>query len=590
MARKIALIAPNCKPADHKVDCRMVALVALSIVVGTGGALGAWVLLKMIAIATNLFWFGQFSWADANILNAHHGINTLVAPVLGSLIIGIMARYGSEKIKGHGIPEAIESILYNESRMSLKVAVLKPFSAAISIGSGGPFGAEGPIIMTGGALGSLFAQSFHLSAAERKTLLVAGATAGMTAIFNTPLAAALLGLEVLLFEWKPRSFVPVVTAVLISWCWRFLLFKPGPLFAFTALSHVNATMTGWAALIGLLTGGFAILLSNSLYCIEDLFQRLPIHWMWWPALASVVVGVGGVIEPRALGTGYGNIQDLLNADMLFQAALILLAVKSVIWLISLGSGTSGGVVAPLLILGGAVGSLCGSVLPGEPGVYAMLGMAGILSGAMRAPLTGAIFAVEVTGHFNLLPAALAASMMAYAVSVLSMSRSIFTERLARRGYPISQEYVVDPLETTTASEIMTSTPTVIKATARLDNVTQLFLKNNAHHNYPVTDNEGKFLGIISRIDILQWFNEKKHGDETIAGKISETPPYSAAPNTKIGDIADYFFNTQSELIAVVDPATHLIVGVVTRHDLLKARSFRHLAETIRTRTFISMRT
>jgi H+/Cl- antiporter ClcA len=352
-------ISKSPKLADHSADWRMLWLAAAALIVGSFGALGAAILLSLIAAATNLFWFGRFSMAPARISDNALGLAVLVIPVLGSLIIGFMARFGSEKIRGHGIPEAIETILYGESRLSLKVAVLKPLSSAISIGSGGPFGAEGPIIMTGGAIGSLFAQCFCLSAAERKTLLVSGATAGMTAIFGTPVAAILLAVEVLLFEWKPRSFVPVVISALVSSAWRPLLVGTGPLFPFAAPMPVDAVAMPMALGVGVLVGLEAALLSGLLYRVEDLFHRLPIHWMWWPALGGIVVGIGGLADVRVLGAGYQTIQALLDGSMALRAIFTLLFVKAVVWLVALGSGTSGGVLAPLLILGGALGLLLG---------------------------------------------------------------------------------------------------------------------------------------------------------------------------------------------------------------------------------------
>ena len=354
----------------------MLVLAAMALVTGTGGAVAAWILLHLIALVINLFWFQRISAAPASIVDAASGPLVLIAPVAGSLIVGLMARFGSDKIRGHGIPEAIEAILYGESKLSLQVAILKPLSSAISIGSGGPFGAEGPIIMTGGAIGSLFAQRFHLTAAERKTLLVAGAAAGMTAIFGTPAAAILLAIEVMLFEWKPRSFVPVIVSALVAFAWRPLLVSKGPLFPFDGALSPDAATLLVAAALGTIAGAFASLLSTALYRIEDGFHRLPIHWMWWPAMGAVVVGVGGLLEPRVLGAGYASIQDLLDGRLLLAAMITLLLVKAIVWLVALGSGTSGGVLAPLLILGGALGGISGHWLPGGSGPWAMIGMAG----------------------------------------------------------------------------------------------------------------------------------------------------------------------------------------------------------------------
>jgi len=561
----------------------MVLLAAMALVVGTGGALGAWALLKLIALATNLFWFGRFSTDHALITDASVGLWVIAIPVIGGLIVGLMARFGSDKIRGHGIPEAIEAILYGESRLSLKVAILKPISSAISIGSGGPFGAEGPIIMTGGAIGSLFAQCFRLSAAERKTLLVAGAAAGMTAIFNTPLAAVLLAIEVLLFEWKPRSFVPVVVAVLVAWAWRPLLIGTGPMFPFVAEMPAELWTVAAAVGAGLLTGIEAALLSNALYRIEDLFHRLPVHWAWWPAIGAVAVGFGGLIDAHVLGAGYASIQALLDGSLAIQVVVALLAVKAIVWLVALGSGTSGGVLAPLLILGGAAGCLIGQVLPGEAGFWAMIGMAGIMSGAMRAPMTGALFAAELTGHFAALPLTIAAAGAAYGISVLLMRRSILTEKIARRGRHILQEYTVDPLDMVQAGQLMTRDPATLPGTMPVIEALAFFREQAAHRSYPVVDGEGRLLGLVSRSDALRWRGTEVADDATLAETLSDASQPFAYPESPSGVVADLIVETGVGRIPIVDPGTRRVIGILSRQDLLKARSAHRAAETRRSR-------
>lgn len=567
------------KLSDHTVTKRVIILALMGILIGTGGAFGAIVLLHLIALMTNLFWYHQFSFAEHLMPGNAGALHILAAPVLGSLIIGVMARFGSEKIRGHGIPEAIEAILYSESRMSPKVSVLKPLSSAVSIGSGGPFGAEGPIIMTGGAIGSLFAQLFHLSAAERKTLLVAGAAAGMTAIFNAPIAAVLLALEVLLFEWKPRSFIPVVSAVLVSWCWRNALIGTGAIFPFTWMSHLQPMQLVVAVGIGALTGVIAVALSKSLYRLEEWFHQLPVHWMWWPALGSLVVGVGGIIQPRVLGAGYASIQNLLDGSLAINIIVSLLLVKSIVWLVSLGSGTSGGVVAPLLIIGGAVGAVAALLLPGYGGMLVMAGMAGILSGAMRAPLTGTLFAVEVTGHFDLLPVALGAAVASYAVSVLMMPRSIFTERLARRGHHIVQEFATDTLETTKAREIMTTAPATLPASMPLYQVVAMMSDLHAHHHYPVVDAQGRFIAVVSRKEMIHWQLQQRATDMTLQELIGDEPQISARGDTLCSHIADHLFNEEMGMVVVTDAESGQVKGVITRHDIFRVRYLAKKAES-----------
>lgn len=577
---------PFSKPrtlADHSVDHRMLLLAAAATVVGTGVATGAWLLLKSIGLATNLFWFGRLSAEPAEIADNALGFGVVLIPIAGSLIIGLMARFGSEKIRGHGIPEAIEAILYGESRLSPKVALLKPLSSAISIGSGGPFGAEGPVIMTGGAIGSLFAQRFDLSAAERKTLLVAGAAAGMTAIFGTPVAAILLAIEVLLFEWKPRSFVPVVVSVLVSLALRPLLIGSGALFPFAAATPPGVGPIACALGVGVLVGIEATLLSSLLYRVEDMFHRLPVHWMWWPAIGAAAVGIGGLIDARVLGAGYQSIQALLDGSLALRSMLALLFVKAAVWLIALGSGTSGGVLAPLLIMGGALGVLLGQFLPGAAGFWCMIGMAGIIGGAMRAPLTGAIFAVELTGHFDALPETVAAAVGAYAVSVLLMRRSILTEKIARRGRHILQEYTVDPLDFLQADQVMTRDPTCLAGSCTLSKTVVFFAQEAQHRSYPVVDHELRLLGLVSRSDALEWQSTPERGDTLLQDALSDASQPHGVTTSPIGAIVDLMIETGIGRIPILDPATAQVVGILTRHDLLKARHSSVKAEIVRSR-------
>jgi H+/Cl- antiporter ClcA len=491
-----------------------------------------------------------------------------------------MARFGSDKIRGHGIPEAIETILFGDSKLSLKVALLKPLSSAVSIGSGGPFGAEGPIIMTGGAIGSLFAQLFRLSAAERKTLLVAGATAGMTGIFGTPFASIMLAVELLLFEWKPRSFVPVVTAVLIALAWRPLLVGSGPLFPFAAPTPAGIEPVAISAGIGLITGLLAAFLSFLLYRLEDGFHALPIHWMWWPAIGAVVVGIGGIFDVRVLGAGYGSIQDLVNGDLVVKAVILLLVVKAVVWLVALGSGTSGGILAPLLILGGCAGFLMGQYLPGDPGFWAMIGMAGVMSGTMRAPMTGALFAAELTNHLSALPETIAAGAAAHAISVLVMKRSILTEKIARRGRHILREYTVDALEFLLAGQLMTPDPRTLPGTMSIPDVLRFFAEEAQHRSYPVVDEGGRLLGLVSRTDALKWQVENQREGQ-LAELLSDASTKCAYPETPCGEVADMMVESGVGRVPILDPESRRVVGIISRQDLLKVRSAQRRGEKIR---------
>jgi CIC family chloride channel protein len=574
---------------DFTTDKRVLLLMGMAAIVGTGGALAAWILVSLISLVTNVVWFGNVSIEPSSLANAPRSVWMVAIPAIGGLVIGLMARFGSEKIRGHGIPEAIEAILIGGSRMSPKVALLKPLSSAISIGTGGPFGAEGPIIMTGGAIGSLFAQFFHMSSAERKTLLVAGAAAGMTAIFGTPIAAVMLAVELLLFEWKPRSFIPVAVAAAVSICWRPFLFGDGLLFPTSFHVHLSWWGILLCALMGIVSGLQSGLLTTLLYKIEDAFEQLPIHWMWWPALGGIVVGLGGLIEPRALGVGYDIISDLLGNHIVAKAVVAVLLVKAGIWLVALSSGTSGGVLAPLLILGGALGWLVGLVFPGEPGFWALLGMAAMMGGTMRAPLTGTFFAFEVTGDSSTLVPLLAATVAAYAVTVLLLRRSILTEKIARRGQHITREYGVDPFELTRAGEIMIEAVDTLASSMTVAETCAFFTgQSKTHRLYPVIEDDGRLSGVVSRGDVLRWQGDRELAGQSLGERVSDASIPFGHPGDTVGYIADLMLSADTGRIPIVDPASGKLVGLIARKDLLRLRSSFRSTETDR-RPFLGTR-
>src|SRR2546423_2208029 len=448
-------LQPDDRLGDFTADRRILTLTGMAALIGVISAFVALALLRLIGFFTHLFYYHAIDSRLVSPADNRLGVWALLVPIVGGLIVGLMARYGSERIRGHGIPEALEAILIGQSRMSARVAVLKPLSSAISIGTGGPFGAEGPIIMTGGALGSLFGQAFHLSPAERKTLLVAGAAGGMAAGFGTPLAATLLAVELLLFEWKPRSFVPVACAAAVAAALRVPPPGPGPLFPVPPHTALTADGLVIALALGIAAGFGSGLLTWLVYACEDLFRKVPIHWMWWPLLGGAVIGLGGLLYPRALGVGYDTIHDLLTGQLVGVALVGLMVTKAVIWAVALGSGTSGGVLAPLLIMGGALGALEAHWIPsGDPGLWAALSMGAMMGGTMRAPLTAVAFMVELTHDINVLPGLLVACVAADAVTVLLMKRSILTEKVARRGYHLTREYSANPLHLLRVQDVM----------------------------------------------------------------------------------------------------------------------------------------
>lgn len=566
---------------DFSTDWRVLPISFLAIAIGLIGTAVAWALLRLIGLFTNLFYYHRWNTALVSPAGNPLGVWAVLVPVAGALVIGLMARYGSERIRGHGIPEALESILIHGSRVAPRLAILKPLSSAISIGSGGPFGAEGPIIMTGGAFGSMISQFFSLTSVERKTLLVAGAAAGMSATFASPIAAVLLSVELMLFEWKPRSLVPVALASATAGAARRYILGVGPLFPVPA----HPVFIGpWGLLgcvaCGVLAGALSGLLTGAVYAAEDAFHKLPIHWMWWPAIGGLVVGLGGLIFPQALGVGYDTIGALLKGDVAQNVILGVLLVKSIIWAVSLGSGTSGGVLAPLLMMGGALGGVEAMYLPYEgAGFWPLVSMAAILGGTMRSPLTGIVFALELTHDVNVLLPLLVASVIAHAFTVLLLKRSILTEKIARRGYHLSREYAVDPLEILFVRDAMRTNLVAFQSDSSLEQVRTVLSAKQAPRGqrlYPVVDEDRRLRGVVTRSDLGNWLDNLHRGNETLAEVVAD--PVVAHPDEPLRVVVYRMAETGLTRFPVVERGDERkLLGVIGLRDLLSART-RNLSE------------
>jgi CIC family chloride channel protein len=562
---------------DFTTTWRVVPISLLAIAIGVVSAYVALGLLRLIGFFTNLFFYGRIRFDLVSPAGHHLGAFVILIPVIGGLIVGLMARFGSDRIRGHGIPEAIEAILLRGAKVEPKVAILKPVSAAIAIGSGGPFGAEGPIIMTGGAFGSLIAQFFHLTSAERKTLLVAGAAAGMSATFAAPFAAILLSVELLLFEWKPRSFIPVVFASITAEAARIHLLGPGPLFNVPA--HTVAFNPGvlfGCLLTGLLAGALSAALTGLVYGVEDAFAHLKkIHWMWWPAIGASAVGIGGLIYPRALGVGYDVIGQLLQGDASLKLILGVLLVKSLMWGISLGSGTSGGVLAPLLMMGASLGALESLFLPYQgAGFWQLIAMGAILGGTMRSPLTGVIFSFELTSDYHSILPLLIACVCAHAFTVLTLKRSILTEKISRRGHHLTREYVVDPLEALAVEDVMRTNITALPSTATLAELQQALNHNEMGRGqrlYPVIDRDRNVVGVVTRGDLHKLHSQNGNAGVALSA-ILKTEPLVAHPDEPLRIVVNRMAASSVTRFPVVERGLgSRLVGMIALQDLLKAR-------------------
>jgi chloride channel protein, CIC family len=582
------------KLGDFTVNKRVIFIASLALIIGILAAFIALALLRLIGLFTNVLYFGRVSTKLVSPAGNHLGAWAILIPVVGGLIVGFMAKYGSDKIRGHGIPEATEAILLNGSRIQPRVALLKPVASAIAIGTGGPFGAEGPIIVTGGAVGSLIAQFVHLTSSERKTLLVAGAAAGMAATFASPVSAVILAAELLLFEWKPRSLIPVAVACAAAAGMRPFLIGTGPLFPTVG---VPSSLSVWAllgcVLVGLLAGVLSIILTQGIYKTEDLFERLPIHWMWWPALGGVVVGVGGLIFPQALGVGYSTIGNLVKGDVTSSVIIGVLVVKTIIWTVSLSSGTSGGTLAPLLMMGGALGGVEAMFLPHVAnGFWPTISMGAVFGATLGSPFAAIVFMLEVTHDANLLLPLLIAVMLGHGVLVLTLRRSILTERISRRGYHLSREYSVDPLEILFVREVMSTDVialpegmSVAELRARFDEGERL-----TQGLYPVVDTQGNLTGVLTSSNLHELMIRNLDRVELTTVQESLVQPAIAYPDEPLRVAVQRMAETGLTRFPVVshdDPPR--LVGMLSLSAVLRARA-RNLEAERRREQILPMRT
>ncbi|MBF5041582.1 chloride channel protein [Aggregicoccus sp. 17bor-14] len=570
------------------VGGRTVFISVLSIGLALLASVVAVVLTHLIAFVTHLAFYGELSAEPVTPWNHHLGLWVIAVPVVGALIVGVMARYGSAAIRGHGIPEAMEQVLYNHSRIPPKMTWLKPLSAAVAIGTGGPFGAEGPIIATGGALGSFLGQLLRITADERKTLLAAGAAAGMSATFGSPVAAVVLAIELLLFEYRGRSLIPVALATATAAAARIAMEGSAPAFPMPTLPTPTPTAIAFYILLGAVIGVVSVVATRAVYAIEDAFEKLPLHWMWWPALGAVAVGVVGYFSPRTLGVGYSNITDILGGQLVGWSMLAFVLLKFVSWSIALGSGTSGGTLAPLFTVGSGVGSaLAAGAIALVPGLSvdvrlaALVGMAAIFAGASRALLASVVFAFETTRQtVGLLPL-LGGCAASYLVSCLLMRHSIMTEKMARRGARVPSEYAPDFLAGELVREHARRTLVTLAAEAPLAEVAPKVLSAlppYQHQGYPVVSAEGRLVGVLTRRDFLA-VKEGPAADGLTVGSLVKRAPSVVFDDRSMRDAADQMVREGVGRLPVVsaeDPQK--LVGILTRSDLLSAHHRRLHAE------------
>jgi chloride channel protein, CIC family len=574
------------KLRDYSADSRILYMSALAAGLGAVSAVAAWVVLELIALFTSLFYYHQFSFKSRDPWQAPQHWWLALMPVLGGVLVGLIARYLSPRVRGHGMPEAVETIVFGKGKVQPRVVILKPLATAIAIGSGGPFGAEGPVIVTGGAIGSVVGQLLPMSDSERAVLMVAGASAGIAAAFNCPMSATLLAVELLLFEWRPRSLVPVAIASVTAGAIRRLLLGPQSLLSMpVTLGPVYHSAMLGALLLGVVAAFMAAGLGKAVHMTEHWFESLPIHWMWWPAIGGVGIGLGGLVFPRALGVGYSVMQQMVTggSDVTWKLLAGVLLVKTSIWVFSLGSNTAGSILAPLLVIGGALGATLGHFMPFMPtGAWALVGMVSLLAAAIGAPLTCAMLALELTHNGGLMLPVLLSCVSAYAVSVLVQPRSMLTESMSRRGLNPSREYGVDPLETMLVGQAMHTSVFALPATATRKEAVQ-WLKameergaagwSHWQRVFPLVDGAGKLRGMLTRGKMIVVAGQAQADPAEMIKPLIEDAnlePQTMSPVETLRICAETMAESNLTAFPVVDAAGKL-VGVMTIEDVLKGR-------------------
>lgn len=567
------LEAENFEPRISENKKRLLTISSIAFLIAVLVSFVAKSLIYLIDFFTNISFYGKFSFSYSTPATNSLGIFVIIIPAIGGVIVGLMALYGSKAIRGHGIPEAMEQILKNQSKIKPTITYLKPLSSAISIGTGGPFGAEGPIIATGGALGSTIGQILKISHSERKILLAAGATAGMAAIFGSPVAAIFLAIELLLFEFSPRSLIPVAIACMVGAAGHHLLFGQKPVFEMSDIASPNISVLVACTAMGIVIGLLSVFVSKAVYIIEGGFEKLPIHWMWWPAIGGLFVGVVGYISPRTLGVGYENITDVLSGNLTMQVILSLCILKFVSWAIALGSGTSGGTLAPLLTIGGATGALLGTAilyLFPSSGITiplaALVGMAAMFAGASRALLTSIIFAFETTYQANGLLPLLVTCVASYLVSFFLMEHTIMTEKIARRGVKTPHSYEPDILERITVEEVINDSGIMISEDNSIKEVCDWLNKEeNFKSNYLiVSNNNGEFKGIVNSLNLL---SDYVHENKKI-GTLLKEHHVSIQINDTLRNAVETMAKENIDVLPVTSGEKKNIVGLVSYHDIL----------------------
>jgi len=558
------------------LDLAVLKISAYAVAVGFVAGLVAQALLELIYLFTNIFFYGKWSFAVTYPVHHHLGAWVILVPPIGGLLVGIMIHYWEPTLKGHGIPEAMEAVLVGKSRVRMRVGFLKPLATAFAIGTGGPFGAEGPIIQTGAAFGSILAQFTKLTPYQRRVLLASGAAAGMAATFLAPLAGILVAIELLLFEFRARSFIPVAFSSAAATAVAVHFRGWGPLFSTPAFSLVSTQELWLFALMGVIMGLVAVAMIRVLFWLEDLFDRFPIKpaAIWAPVCGALFLGVIGYFYPQVFGTGYDTIRDMLN-DRLTTGTLLGVSIGK-FWalVLSLGSGTTGGVFAPSLIVGGGIGAAYAEIwrhffphFVTDPAFYALVAMAAVFAGIARAPFTSIVFLFELSRNPNSLLPLVVCCMVADGCVRLFSAESIMTGKLVKRGLIVRQDYSVPVLMRARIEQVMRKNFTAVPADADVRTVVREVLAPEDAGVLAVIDKEGRLTGIIEAHDLLKGIDKP-----TKVAEIAHQNFVVAHLGETVDEVTRLMLTRQAENVVVVEHGDHSKpIGVARAADILRLR-------------------
>ncbi|HZY74313.1 MAG TPA: chloride channel protein [Edaphobacter sp.] len=581
---------PESKPQKKSnfgvaLEPEVVKICGFALLIGFIGGLVAQGLLELIYLFTNLFFYGKVSFAITNPAYNHLGWWVILIPPIGGLLVGIMVYFWEPTLKGHGIPEAMEAVLFGHSRMRIRVALLKPLATALAIGTGGPFGAEGPIIQTGAAFGSLFGQAVGLTPYYRRVLLAAGAAAGMAATFTAPLAGILVAIELLLFELRARSFIPVALAAAVATGVRIHFVGWAPLFPTPAYKLTSMNELWLFGLMGILMGVVGLAMIRALAWMEDFFDRLPIKGalIWSPAIGALILGVIGYFYPQIFGTGYDTIRDMLNNRLAASSLLGISVAKFWALVISLGSGTTGGVFAPSLIVGGGLGAIYAlglqHLLPhlvSNPAFYALVAMAAVFGGIARAPFTSIVFLFELSHNPNSLLPLIVCVMVADGFVRLFSRDSIMTGKLVKRGLIILQDYSVPVLMRARIDQIMQKQFHMMDADEELRTVLTSLAPGSVGV-IPVIEKDGSLVGIVEAHDLLKIEPPDHHFKMRELARQDYVLAYPEEAVDRVN--RDMLLKNIENVVVVQSHGSRKPIGIARANDILQLRRWLMEEET-----------